>query len=133
MINIHELKSGDTIITNYGGTEKAGKIVQVDHEDKKVLVATDENEYWYDLDSLLPVHLTEAALLNLQFHVDENASSGAGGKLFVRGPFSVRWFQEGHKPLLQLHYRDETRYLNEPITLNELQNHYHQMTNFHLD
>lgn len=133
MISIHELKSGDTVITNYGGTEKEGKILQVDHEDKKVLVATDENEYWYDLDSLLPVHLTEATLLKLQFHKDETASSPAGGTLYVRGPFSVRMFEEGHKPLLQLHYRDESRNLNAPITLNELQNHYHGMTNFHLE
>ncbi|NLR79921.1 hypothetical protein [Chitinophaga eiseniae] len=133
MISIHELKSGDTVITNFGGTEKEGKILQVDHEDKKVLVATDENEYWYDLDSLLPVHLTEATLLKLQFHKDETASSPAGGTLYVRGPFSVRMFEDGHKPLLQLHYRDESRNLNAPITLNELQNHYHGMTNFHLE
>ncbi|HWV69643.1 hypothetical protein [Chitinophaga sp.] len=133
MINIHELKSGDTIITNYGGTEKEGKILQVDHEDKKVLVATDENEFWYDLDNLEPIHLTEATLLKLQFHKEESASSPAGGTLYVRGPFSVRWFEEGHKPLMQLHYRDETRNLNAPITLNELQNHYHGMTLFHLE
>jgi len=132
MINIHELKSGDTVITNYGGEEKEGKILQVDHEDKKVLVATDENEYWYDLDNLLPIHLTEATLLKLQFHKEEAASSASGGSLYVRGPFSVRWFEAGHRPLLQLQYRDEVRSLNEPITLNELQNHYHGMTNFHL-
>ncbi|MEC5142663.1 hypothetical protein [Chitinophaga sp. 212800010-3] len=133
MINIHDLKSGDTVITNYGGTEREGKILQVDHEDKKVLVATGDNELWYDLDNLVPIHLTEDTLLKLQFHKDEAASSAAGGTLYVRGPFSVRWFENGHNPLLQLHYRDETRSLTEPITLNELQNHYHGMTNFHLE
>ena len=132
MINIHELKSGDTVITNYEGTEREGKILQVDHEDKKVLVATDENEFWYDLDNLSPVLLSEAILLKLQFH-KEDASSPAGGTLYVRGPFSVRFFEDGHKPLLQLHYRDESRNLDEPVTLNELQNHYHDMTNFHLE
>ena len=132
MINIHELKSGDTVITNYEGAEKEGKILQVDHEDKKVLVATDENEFWYDLDNLSPVLLTEATLQKLQFHKEE-AASPAGGILYVRGPFSVRFFEDGHKPLLQLHYRDESRDLNEPITLNELQNHYVDMTNFHLE
>lgn len=133
MISIHELKSGDTVITNYGGEEKEGKILQVDHEDKKVLVATDENEYWYDLDNLLPIHLSEAALLKLQFHKEESSTSASAGTLYVRGPFSVRWFPEGHKPFLQLQYRDEVRSLNDPITLNELQNHYHDMTNFHLE
>ncbi|PSL46755.1 hypothetical protein CLV51_103737 [Chitinophaga niastensis] len=133
MISINALKSGDTVITNYAGAEKEGKILQIDHEDKKVLVATsDNNEFWYDLDNLYPIHLSEAELLKLQFHKDEAASSN-GSHLYVRGPFSVRLYTEGHKPLLELHYRDETRGLNEPITLNELQNHYYAMTNFHLE
>ncbi|GEP92762.1 hypothetical protein SAMN05660909_04745 [Chitinophaga terrae (ex Kim and Jung 2007)] len=134
MINIHDLKSGDTVITNYGGAEKEGTIVQVDHFEKKVLVATEgDNEYWYDLDNLVPIHLTPETLLKLQFHKDEAGSTKGGGDLYVRGPFSVRFFEPGHEPLLQLHYRDETRSLNAPITLNELQNHYHAMTNFHLE
>ena len=135
MINLHHLKSGDTVITNYGGVEKPGKILQVDHEDKKVLVATDDdtNEFWYDLDNLYAVPLDENTLLRLQFHLDEAQSGNGKGKLFVRGPFSVRFLEPGSSPLLQLHYRDETRNLVEPITLNELQNHYHAMTNFHLE
>jgi hypothetical protein len=134
MINLHHLKSGDTVLTNYAGVERPGKILQVDHEDSKVLIVTDDqNEFWYDLDNLHPIHLTEAELLRLQFHKDDAGSTAGGGTLYVRGPFSVRFFGEGHKPFLELHYRDETRDLNEPITLNELQNHYHDMTNYHLE
>ncbi|MCW3463740.1 hypothetical protein [Chitinophaga nivalis] len=132
MISLHELQSGDTVITRYGDVEKKGKILQVDREDKKVLVLTDENEFWYDLDNLYPIYLTGDTLLQLQFHVDAAHSSNAD-KLYVRGPFSVRLYPEGHKPAISLHYRDETRDLNTPITLNELQNHYHAMTNFHLE
>ncbi|NLR63618.1 hypothetical protein HGH92_04795 [Chitinophaga varians] len=135
MISLHHLKTGDTVITNYGGVEKPGKILQVDHEDKKVLVATDNdtNEFWYDLDNLHSIPLDEATLLRLQFHLDSNQSGNGKGKLYVRGPFSVRIHEPGNQPVLQLHYRDETRNLNAPITLNELQNHYHGMTNFHLE
>ncbi|MBV8255326.1 MAG: hypothetical protein JO154_22185 [Chitinophaga sp.] len=134
MINLHQLKSGDSVITNFGGVEKPGKIIQVDHIEKKVLVATEnDNEFWYDLDSLHPIHLTPETLLKLQFHVDESQSGQGKGTLYVRGPFSVRWFPDGHEPLIVLHYRDESRQLTHHITLNELQNHYHGMTNFHLE
>lgn len=134
MISLHHLKAGDTVITSYAGVEKPGKVLQVDHEDKKVLVTTDNdtNEFWYDLDNLYSIPLDEATLLRLQFHVD-SGQSNTGSKLYVRGPFSVRIHANGSQPLLQLHYRDETRNLNAPITLNELQNHYHGMTNFHLE
>ncbi|MBC9930333.1 hypothetical protein [Chitinophaga qingshengii] len=134
MISLHHLKAGDTVITSYAGVEKPGKVLQVDHEEKKVLVTTDNdtNEFWYDLDNLYSIPLDEATLLRLQFHVD-TAQSNSSSKLYVRGPFSVRIYENGNQPLLQLHYRDETRNLNAPITLNELQNHYHGMTNFHLE
>ncbi|NSL88047.1 hypothetical protein ECE50_014465 [Chitinophaga sp. Mgbs1] len=135
MISLHHLKSGDTVITSYGGVEKTGKVLQVDHEDKKVLVAIDdeENDLWFDLDNLYSIPLEESTLLRLQFHIDEAQSGNGRGKLYVRGPFSIRIFGEGHQPRLELHYRDETRDLKENITLNELQNHYYQMTNFHLE
>ncbi|CAL1516993.1 hypothetical protein [Chitinophaga sp. MM2321] len=134
MISLHHLKSGDTVITQYEGVEKVGKVLQVDHEEKKALVLTEEvNEFWYDLENLFPIHLNEQTLLGLQFHKDEAASGNGKGTLYVRGPFSVRFYGEGHQPLLALHYRDETRDLKENITLNELQNHYLEMTNFHLE
>ncbi|MFB6454522.1 hypothetical protein ACE38W_04555 [Chitinophaga sp. Hz27] len=134
MINIHQLKAGDTVITSYGGVERPGKILEVDHFSKKILVATDnDNELWYDLDNLYAVKLTPETLLQLQFHVDEATSGNGKGTLYVRGPFSVRWYPDGHEPLMVLHYRDEFRELKHNITLNELQNHYHGMTNFHLE
>ncbi|WP_291912544.1 hypothetical protein [Chitinophaga sp. CB10] len=134
MINLHHLKSGDTVITSYGGMEREGTIVQVDHVEKKVLVATEnDNEFWYDLDNLKSIPLTPETLLRLQFHVDESQSGQERGTLYVRGPFSVRWYPDGHDPLLVLHFRDEFRQLKHPITLNELQNHYHGMTNYHLE
>ncbi len=114
--------------------EREGTIVQVDHVEKKVLVATEnDNEFWYDLDNLKSIPLTPETLLRLQFHVDESQSGQERGTLYVRGPFSVRWYPDGHDPLLVLHFRDEFRQLKHPITLNELQNHYHGMTNYHLE
>ncbi|HVI49016.1 MAG TPA: hypothetical protein VM802_29390 [Chitinophaga sp.] len=134
MINLHHLKSGDTVLTKYAGVDRTGQVLQVDHEDKKALVLTDDdNEFWFDLDNLYPIHLDEQALLKLQFHKDEAQSGNSRGMLYVRGPFSVRFYGENNDPRLVLNYRDETRALKENITLNELQNHYHQMTNFHLE
>ncbi|WP_143305353.1 hypothetical protein [Chitinophaga vietnamensis] len=135
MINLHHVKPGDTVITNYAGVEREGKVLEVLHEDKKILVHTsdDGNDLWYDQDNVYPIHLTEKELLRLQFHVDETQSGNGKGTLYIRGPFSVRWYGEGHDPRLTLHYRDETRVLRESITLNELQNHYHQMTNYSLE
>lgn len=134
MISLHELKAGDTVLVSYEGQLQEGKVMELNPEDKQVCVLTgEENEFWYGLESLFPILLDETQLLKLKFKKDEELSRNGDGQVFVRGPFSVRIRSDNGQKLIDLHYRDETRALKGDITVNELQNHYIGMTNFHLE
>jgi hypothetical protein len=132
MINLNDVKAGDTVLVKYEGNTVEGQVLEVNREDKQVCVQTGEQEFWYDLDALYAIPLNEDQLLRLKFK-KEHTENG-DGRIYVRGPFSVKLYELGDgQPATRLDYRDEHREIKESITVNQLQNHYHQMTNFHLD
>jgi hypothetical protein len=132
MINLHDVKAGDTVLVDYEGNTVEGQVLEVNREDKQVCVQTGEQEFWYDLDVLHAIPLNEDQLLKLKFK-KEGAENG-NGRIYVRGPFSVKLYELGNgQPATRLDYRDEHREIKESITVNQLQNHYHEMTNFHLE
>ncbi|KAA2241966.1 hypothetical protein F0L74_19105 [Chitinophaga agrisoli] len=134
MIRLHDVKTGDTVLVQYEGDLLEGKVLEVNPEDKQACVLTHEQqEFWYDFDSLYEIPLDETQLLRLKFQKDEAQSSNGSGALYIRGPFSVRLYQKDGHEMTLLSYRDEHRDLKGTITVNQLQNHYHGMTNFHLD
>lgn len=131
MINLHDVKAGDTVLVDYEGNTVEGQVLEVNREDKQVCVQTGEQEFWYDLDTLYSIPLNEDQLLKLKFKKEDTVGNT---RVYVRGPFSVKLYElgDGH-PATRLDYRDEHREIKESITVNQLQNHYHEMTNFHLD
>lgn len=132
MINLHDVKAGDTVLVNYEGNTVQGQVLEVNREDKQVCVQTGEQEFWYDLDALYAIPLNEDQLLKLKFK--KEGTENGDGRIYVRGPFSVKLYELGNgQPATRLDYRDEHREIKESITVNQLQNHYHEMTNFHLD
>jgi hypothetical protein len=134
MIRLQDVKTGDTVLVAYEGDLLEGKVLEVNHEDKQVCVLTHEQqEFWYDLDSLSPIPLDETQLLRLKFQKDESQSSNGNTAVYVRGPFSVKLYQQDGQDITRLDYRDEHREIKGQLTVNQLQNHYHGMTNFHLD
>lgn len=134
MINLHDVKVGDTVLVEYAGEKVEGRVLEINHEDKQVCVLThDEQEFWYGLDSLFPIPLDEAQLLRLKFKKDEALSNNGSGAVYVRGPFSVKLYRENGQDMTRLDYRDEHREIKGSLTVNQLQNHYQGMTNFHLD
>jgi hypothetical protein len=134
MINLHDVKAGDTVLVEYEGNTVEGQVLEVNREDKQVCVQTGEQEFWYELKDLYSIPLNEEQLLRLKFKKDDSLSVNAGGEIYVRGPFSVKLHTlEDGTPATRLDYRDEHRDIKSAITVNQLQNHYHEMTNFHLD
>ncbi|RAJ02219.1 hypothetical protein LX64_03228 [Chitinophaga skermanii] len=131
MIQLNEVKVGDWVLARYEEQLKEGTVTQVDHELRQACLQQGDAEYWYSPEDLSPIPLNEEQLVRLQFQRDD--SGGDAGRKYVRGPFSVVMYDAPHHPLLSLHYRDETRNLNEPIMVHQLQNHYHGMTNWQLD
>jgi hypothetical protein len=134
MINLHDVKTGDTVLVEYEGKTIEGQVLDVNREDKQVCVQTGEQVFWYDLNDLYPIPLNEEQLLKLKFKKEEALSGNGKSQVFVRGPFSVKLhtLDDGH-PAIRLDYRDEHREIKGAITVNQLQNHYQAMTNFHLD
>jgi hypothetical protein len=133
MINLHDVKAGDTVLVEFEGNMIEGHVLEVNREDKQVCVQTGEQEFWYDLDVLYAIPLNEDQLLKLRFKKEDEISSAGNGNVYVRGPFSVKLYEFDGRPATRLDYRDEHRDIRESITVNQLQNHYHEMTNFHLD
>ncbi|SHN76924.1 hypothetical protein [Chitinophaga sp. CF418] len=134
MINLQDVKAGDIVLVQYEGNTVEGQVLEVNREDKQICVLTGEQEFWYDLKDLYPIPLNEDQLLRLKFKKDEALSLNGDGVIYVRGPFSVKLhtLADG-MPATRLDYRDEHREIKGSITVNQLQNHYQAMTNFHLD
>jgi hypothetical protein len=134
MIRLHDVKTGDTVLVKYEGDLLEGKVLEVNAEDKQACVLTHEQqEFWYSLEDLYAIPLDETQLLRLKFQKDEIQSSNGSGVVYVRGPFTVRLYKQEGQDITRLDYRDEHREIKGQLTVNQLQNHYHGMTNFHLD
>lgn len=134
MIRLHDVKTGDTVLVKYEGDLLEGKVLEVNPEDKQACILTHEQqEFWYSLEDLYAIPLDETQLLRLKFQKDESQSSNGSGVVYVRGPFSVRLYNQEGQDVTRLDYRDEHREIKGQLTVNQLQNHYHGMTNFHLE
>jgi hypothetical protein len=82
-------------------------------------------EFWYMLDEIVPVPLTENALFQLGF---ERQDTGNGSAKYLRGPFRILIHDPGNNTKLEVWYREDHRYFTHPLYVHELQNHYLQMT-----
>ncbi|MBP1650300.1 MAG: hypothetical protein H6Q26_457 [Bacteroidetes bacterium] len=133
MINLHDVKAGDTVIVEYEGEKHEGLVLEVNREDKQVCVQTGEQEFWYELADVYPIPLSEEQLLKLQFTKENISPDPDNRRIYVRGPFSVMFHELDGREAIRLDYRDEHREIKGALTVNQLQNHYHAMTNFHLD
>lgn len=134
MIRLQDVKVGDTVLVAYEGALIEGNVLEINHEDKQVCVLTHgQQEFWYELENLYPIPLDETQLLRLKFKKDEALSNNGNGIVYVRGPFSVKLYKQEGQDMTRLDYRDEHREIKGLLTVNQLQNHYHGMTNFHLD
>jgi uncharacterized protein YbaR (Trm112 family) len=128
MIQISECRVTDRVIVKNEGQLMEGTILEVNQEDKQVCVLTNEQqEFWYPVEDVFPIVLNDQELTRLKFQEEPQDN---GERLFVRGPFSVK-FYGGDR--LELVYRDETRDIQGPITVHQLQNHYERMTKVHLE
>ena len=133
MINLHDVKAGDNVVVEYEGRKLEGLVLDVNREDKQVCVQTGEQEFWYDLADVYSIPLNEEQLLRLKFVKDDVVPHPNNKRIYVRGPFSVTIHDHDGREATRLDYRDEHREIKGAITVNQLQNHYHEMTNFHLD
>ncbi|HTQ65663.1 MAG TPA: hypothetical protein VMI12_12750 [Puia sp.] len=129
MINFSEIKIGDIVMTDYEGVRAEGEVTELNHEDKEVCVETDVQEFWFTPDQLFPIPLDDDQLKKFHFEKKEN---GDGTVKYMRGPFRIQLPQKGSFSNFEMWYREDRRHMSHPVTVHELQNHYHQMTKVEL-
>ena len=128
-MKLSELKPGDWVILNDNGIEREGTVLRVSNEDNKVCVNNGVQEFWYELENIKPLPLSEQQLLNLGF---EKLPSESGVK-YGKGPFRVHVPSETDFSRVEAWYREDIRIFDHPITVHHLQNIHLDMTKVPLE
>ncbi|MCC7526046.1 MAG: hypothetical protein IT250_14555 [Chitinophagaceae bacterium] len=132
MIKLSEIKAGDIVNARYEDVINTGSVLDVDREERKVLVAHGDQEFWYSNDDLDAIPLTIEMLEALGFSLSSDPVLNADGTAYVKGPFIVRYLKKDSSKIL-LTYRDEFREVEKDIYVHQFQNHYRSMTNMHIE
>jgi hypothetical protein len=125
MIKFHELKVGDIVLAEYEGQRSEGEVTELNGEDKEVCVQTEVQDFWYTPDQLFPIPLDNEQLL--KFHFEKQVLDGGSVK-YLKGPFRILLSVEGNFSDFEIWYREDRRHMRNPLSVHELQNHYHDMT-----
>ena len=129
MIKISDLKFGDMVLASFEGQQREGMVKELNREDKEVCVESAGTEYWYNPDQLYPIALNDEQMRKLGFTKHEN---GDGSTKYMRDSFRVLLPKKDDFSNLEVWWREDHRYLNQPISVHELQNHHYQMTKVEL-
>ncbi len=131
MIKLSEIKTGDIVNARFEDVVNTGEVLNVDREERKVLVAHGDQEFWYSNDDLSAIPLTTSMLEALGFTLSSDPAFNEAGTAYIKGPFIVRYLKSDSNRLL-LTYRDEHREIDNNLSVHQFQNHYQVMTNMHL-
>ena len=129
MLNFHDIKPGDHVIVNFDGYRKRGEVTEINTDDKQARVYNGVQEFWYELHQIEPLPVNDEELERLKFH---RSVMDNGNVKYAKGAFRMIIPKDGDFGRSEVWYRDETRKLDHPITLNQLQNHFYEMTKVHL-
>ncbi|MDQ3683284.1 MAG: hypothetical protein M3352_09460 [Bacteroidota bacterium] len=130
MIKLTDLKEGDIVKVLHDEVEREGTVVQIGRDDNKALINNGIQEFWYSLDQIIPVPLTEDRLINtLGFDKMETET----GVKYMKGAFRILVHDPGNFTNLEIWYREDRRHFNHPLYVHELQNHHLSMTKVSLE
>ena len=130
MIKFNEIRVGDYLIADNDGDKKQGEVTDINGDEKQICVDTGAQGFWYELDQLYPIALDESQLFNLKFQREEN---GDGSIKYLKGAFRILLPAPNDFSHFEIWYRDEKRHILQPIFVNDLQNHFYEMTKVHLN
>jgi len=129
MIKFSELKQGDYVIAEYEGSRREGEVVRLNNDEKQVCVETDVQEFWYEVDDLYPIPITDESMKNLSFTKETLAD---GVVKYKKGSFRMVIPKESDFSVVELWYREDRRDHPDVHYVHQLQNQYMQMTKVHL-
>ena len=129
MIHFRELKKGDYVLAESDGQAWQGEVNDLNNDEKQVSINNGVQDFWFDPKDLYPIPVDDKRLSDLNF------------KKVVNDDGSIKYMKDAFRILIPgadsflnytIWYRDEKRYITEPIYLHQLQNHYLDMTKVHL-
>jgi len=130
MIKFNEIKVGDYLIADNDGDKNQGEVTNINGDEKQICVDNGTQEFWFELEQLSAIPLDETQLLNLKFHKQENED---GTVKYMKGAFRILLPAKNDFSHFEIWYRDEKRHIMQPIFVNNLQNHFYEMTKVHLN
>lgn len=130
MVKITDLKQGDIVHVLDEGVEKEGVVIELQYDQDMVCIDNGTQAFWYTLEQIVPVPITEHRLIHLLGFEKEEQPDGVKYK---KGPFRMVVHDPGNFTNMDVWYREDRRHFNHPLYIHELQNHYLQMTKVHLE
>ncbi len=125
MIKFHEIKVGDYLIADNDGDKRMGEVTDLNGDEKQVCVDTGDQEFWYETNQLTPIPIDDEQLTILKFNKEEHED---GTVKYLKGAFRISLPFKGDFSTMEIWYRDERRHIMHPISVHQLQNHFHEMT-----
>ena len=129
MIKFSELRKGDYVLAESDGQAWQGEVTDFNNDEKEIAVNNGVQEFYFKSEDLYPIPLDEEQLLKLKFqkHVNDD-----GSIKYMKGALRIQTPDQDNFSNFEIWYRDEKRFIMQPIYLHQLQNHYEAMTKVHL-
>ena len=125
MIKFKDIKVGDYLMADNDGDMLQGEVTDLNGDEKQVCVDTGTQEFWFETEQLSAIPLDEEQLLKLKFNKEEHED---GTVKYLKGAFRILIPSRGDFSKMEIWYRDERRHILQPISVHQLQNHFHDMT-----
>ena len=130
MIKFQDVKVGDYLMADNDGDILQGEVTSLNGDEKQVCVDTGTQEFWFETNQLRAIPLDDTQLTNLKFTKQQNED---GSVKYMKGAFRILFPSAGNFSTMEIWYRDERRHIMQPISVHQLQNHFHEMTKVHLN
>jgi hypothetical protein len=124
MIQFHELRVGDIVLADFEGQQSEGEVIGLNGDEKEVNVQSSVQDFWFSPNDLYAIPLDDRQLKEFGFERQD----AADGVKYLKGPFRIFLSNPGDFSHFEMWYREDRRHITHPVSVHELQNHYHQMT-----
>ena len=129
MIKFQDIKTGDYLTADNDGDSLQGEVINLNGDEKQVCVNTGTQEFWFEMDQLNGIPLSDIQMGKLKFTKQVNDD---GTVKYMKGAFRMLIPTPDTFSSMEIWYRDEKRHILQPLAVHQLQNHYHEMTKVHL-
>lgn len=129
MIKMNEIKMGDYFMGEFEGKMWEGEVINLNHDEKQVCLATDVQDFWFDIGHIYPIPISDEALRKLNFLREDMPD---GSVKYKKGAFRILIPKPDDFSHMEIWYRDDKRHNPQIQYIHQLQNHYLQMTKVHL-